>query len=69
MKVIDSMKLRTKLAVLALFPLVCLLYFETVAVLNSYEKNTQISEESERILVLTELSVKRTRSDGGFHRK
>lgn len=57
MKVIDSMKLRTKLAVLALFPLVCLLYFETVAVLNSYEKNTQISEESERILVLTELSV------------
>ena len=58
MKIIDSMKLRTKLAVLALFPLVCLLYFETVAVLNSYEKNTQISEESERILVLTELSVK-----------
>ena len=41
MKIIDSMKLRTKLAVLALFPLVCLLYFEAVSVLNSYETNNE----------------------------
>jgi methyl-accepting chemotaxis protein len=55
---LNNMKLRTKLVVLIGLPLISLLYFEAVTVINSYQTSTVQERESFNVFQLTELSVK-----------
>ena len=52
-----KMKLSYKLAIMALLPLIGLLFFSVSKVISSYEINSKIATESAQVIRLAELSV------------